>query len=220
MTVSSFREPRVIDTVPSMNDAATPDRFEEKVLRLLPDLYATALGMLENEADAEDLVAETVARAWSALGDLESEDRFRGWIFRILTNACIDRYRSRAARPDPVAYTEDPEESDVSFSLFERLHQPFLLWGGGNPEQKFLNRLLREDLRDAVRSLPLDYRVVVVLADVEGLSYREIADALEVPIGTVRSRLSRGRARLQKALWSHAVEAGLREDETPTGTSE
>lgn len=202
-----------------MNDAATPDRFEEKVLRLLPDLYATALGMLENEADAEDLVAETVARAWSALEDLESEDRFRGWIFRILTNACIDRYRSRAARPDPVPFTEDPEESDVSFSLFERLHQPFLLWGG-NPEQKFLNRLLREDLREAVRSLPLDYRLVVVLADVEGLSYREIADALEVPIGTVRSRLSRGRARLQETLWSHAVEAGLREDETPTGTSE
>ncbi len=219
MTVSSFREHRVIDNVPSMNDAATPDRFEEKVLRLLPDLYATALGMLENEADAEDLVAETVARAWSALGDLESEDRFRGWIFRILTNACIDRYRSRAARPDPVPFTEDPEESDVSFSLFERLHQPFLLWGG-NPEQKFLNRLLREDLREAVRSLPLDYRLVVVLADVEGLSYREIADALEVPIGTVRSRLSRGRARLQETLWSHAVEAGLREDETPTGTSE
>lgn len=202
-----------------MGHAVTPDRFEERVLRLLPDLYAAALGMLDNEADAEDLVAETVARAWSGLPDLESADRFRGWVFRILTNACIDRYRSRAARPDGVPYSEDPDESGGSFSLFERLHQPFLLWSG-NPEQEFLNRLLREDLREAIRGLPPEYRIVVVLADVQGLSYREIAEAVGIPIGTVRSRLARGRARLQEALWEHAVEAGLRDDETPTGTRE
>jgi RNA polymerase sigma-70 factor (ECF subfamily) len=97
----------------------------------------------------------------------------------------------------------------VEFSLFERLHQPFLLWWG-TPEQDFLDRLLREDLIRAIEALPERFRIVVVLADVQGLSYLEIAGSLEVPIGTVRSRLARGRALLQKALWDHACDAGLR----------
>jgi RNA polymerase sigma-70 factor (ECF subfamily) len=94
------------------------------------------------------------------------------------------------------------------FSLFERLHQPILLWWS-NPEQQFLDRLLRADLERAVDSLPENYRVVVVLADLQGLTYQEIADNLEVPIGTVRSRLARGRAMLQKALWRHGEDAGI-----------
>jgi RNA polymerase sigma-70 factor (ECF subfamily) len=97
----------------------------------------------------------------------------------------------------------------VEFSLFERLHQPFLLWWS-SPEQTFLDRLLREDLIRAIEALPEPFRIVVVLADVQGLSYGDIARSLEVPIGTVRSRLGRGRARLQKALWDHACDAGLR----------
>jgi RNA polymerase sigma-70 factor, ECF subfamily len=103
---------------------------------------------------------------------------------------------------------EAREEQEEPFSLFERLHQPFLLWWG-SPEQEFLDKLLREDLECAVDALPEVYRVVVVLADLQGFSYQEIADALGLRIGTVRSRLARGRSLLQKALWEHAVDAGL-----------
>lgn len=93
-----------------------------------------------------------------------------------------------------------------------RLHQPLLLWWG-NPEQEFLNKLLRRDLERAIDALPEAFRVVVVLAELEGFTYPEIAAMLEVPVGTVRSRLSRGRACLQKALWEQALAAGLvRED--------
>ena len=92
--------------------------------------------------------------------------------------------------------------------MFERLHQPFLLWFS-TPEREFLDKLLREDLERAIDQLPEAFRVAVVLADVQGLSYQEIAHALRIPIGTVRSRLARGRAALQKALWQHGLDAGL-----------
>ena len=106
---------------------------------------------------------------------------------------------------------EDPEESgdEPEFSLFEKLHQPFLLWWS-NPEQEFLDQVLRADIERALDALPEVFRVVVVLAELEGFTYREIADMLNVPIGTVRSRLARGRAMLQKLLWAQAQEAGLR----------
>jgi RNA polymerase sigma-70 factor (ECF subfamily) len=100
------------------------------------------------------------------------------------------------------------------FSLFEHLHQPILLWWG-NPEQDFLNRLLRDDLVRAIDGLPDPYRTVVVLVDVREMPYREVATALNVPIGTVRSRLARGRSMLQKALWENAREAGLRYSSQP-----
>ena len=180
--------------------------FEREVVSVLPDLYGTALRLSKNPADAEDLVAEAVAKAWASLDALHDERRFRGWIFRILTNTFISGCRSLRNRPVHESLMED--ESEASFSLFERLHQPFLLWWG-NPEQEFLDKLLREDLEAAVDALPEAFRVVVVLADLQGFSYQEISEALEVPIGTVRSRLARGRALLQKALWEHGKDAGL-----------
>jgi RNA polymerase sigma-70 factor (ECF subfamily) len=100
-------------------------------------------------------------------------------------------------------------EEETEFALFDRLHQPFLLWWG-TPEQDFLDRLLREDLVRAIEALPDRFRVVVVMADLQGLSYGEIAASLQVPVGTVRSRLARGRGLLQKSLWEHACDAGLR----------
>lgn len=178
--------------------------FERQILDALPDLYGAALRLARNHADAEDLVADSVAKAWSHLAQLEDRARLRGWLFRILSNTFLSR-RRRAAREIPLDGEGGPGED---FSLFERLHQPFLLWWG-NPEQEFLNRLLREDVERAVDQLPDAYRVVVVLADFQGLSYAEIAAALDVPVGTVRSRLARGRARLQLALWNHACDAGL-----------
>jgi RNA polymerase sigma-70 factor, ECF subfamily len=180
--------------------------FEHEVLGALRDLLGTAQHLRRNRADAEDLVAEAVARAWIKLDTLEDRGRFRGWIFRILTNLYRADCRSRAVRGDQ----ESLEEGEENFSLFERLHQPFLLWWG-NPEQGFLDRLLREDLETAIEALPEEFRLAVVLADVQGFSYQEISDLVGVPIGTVRSRLSRGRSLLQKALWLHANDAGLRE---------
>lgn len=178
--------------------------FEHAVLSVLPELLGTARRLAKNREDAEDLAAEAITRAWLHRGSLRERDRFAGWILRILTNLFLSRRRMEASRPEETCLDEEAE-----FSLFERLHQPFLLWWS-TPEQEFLDRLLREDLIRAIEALPERFRVVVVLADVQGFSYGEIAGSLEVPIGTVRSRLSRGRALLQKALWEHACDAGLR----------
>lgn len=181
--------------------------FCDVVTPLLPELYGTARRLTKNPTDAEDLVAEAVARAWRGRASLADRGAFRHWIHRILANTYTTWWRSAKVRPvaEPLL---DENSADESFSLFERLHQPFLLWFG-TPEQEFLNKLLREDLERAIDSLPETFRVPVVLADVQGLSYQEIAENLGVPIGTVRSRLARGRAALQKSLWQHGIDAGL-----------
>lgn len=188
-----------------MNDR---EWFERETLGALPELFGTALRLAKNAADAEDLVAEAVAKAWTNLDSLKDRARFRGWVFRILANVFISGCRARASAP---TLSLDSDDDAEPFSLFEPLHQPFLLWWG-NPEQEFLDRLLREDLERAVDALPEVYRVPVIMADVQGLSYQEIAETLDVPVGTVRSRLARGRSRLQKSLWRHAVDAGLVSD--------
>lgn len=111
-------------------------------------------------------------------------------------------------RSQAEAFAEHPSDAETTFSLFEELHQLFLLrWG--NPEKDFLNKLLAKDLEQAVDALPEAFRIVIVLSDVEGFSYHEISEILKVPVGTVRSRLARGRGLLQKALWDHANDAGL-----------
>lgn len=184
--------------------------FEEEVMALLPELLSAARYMADRRADAEEVVAETVARAWERREDLRERDRFRGWIFRILRNCYLARRRARDRRPDEVPLPGGREE-DGSFSLFERLHQPFLLWWG-NPEEKFFDSLLREDLERAVEELPEAYRSTLVLVDVQGFSYAEAAEVLDVPVGTVRSRLSRARSRLKESLWEHAADRGLVRD--------
>jgi RNA polymerase sigma-70 factor (ECF subfamily) len=181
--------------------------FEREVVSALPALYGTALRLAKNPADAEDLVAEAIAKAWTGLSSLHDRSCFGAWLFRILNNRFISDCRARAAEP-ALDSLDGRESEDQSFSLFERLHQPFLLWWG-NTEQEFLDRVLRDDLERAVDALPEAYRVVVVMSDLQNLPYQEIADTLGVPIGTVRSRLARGRSLLQKALWEHGVDAGL-----------
>jgi len=183
-----------------------PTWFGAEVQRLLPELFGTALRLTRNRADAEDLVADAVARAWVAREALERADRFRGWMFRILTNAFLSGRRAAAARPREESLDDNVETEQ--FSLFERLHQPFLLWWS-NPERAFLDRLLREDLERAIDSLPDPFRIVVLMVDVQGWSYADAAEALDVPVGTVRSRLARGRGALQRALWEQARDAGL-----------
>jgi RNA polymerase sigma-70 factor (ECF subfamily) len=178
--------------------------FEPCVLEVLPRLVATARRLTRNREDAEDLVAEAITRAWLHRTSLRDRERFAGWILRIVTNLFLSQRRSEASRPEETCL-----EGDGEFSLFERLHQPFLLWWG-TPEQEFLDRLLREDLCRAIDGLPDPFRVVVIMADLQSLSYGEIATLLEVPVGTIRSRLARGRGLLQQALWEQACDAGLR----------
>ena len=184
------------------------DAFETHVLAILGPLHGVARRLTKNEADAEDLVAESVTRAWQARASLADTRAFRAWMFRILTNTFISERRKMLARPREEQLVDESSEREEGFSLFEHLHQPFLLWFA-NPEQEFLDKLLREDLDRALAALPEHYRVVVVLADVEGLKYGEMAEALDLPIGTIRSRLARGRSALQRTLWSVARDHGL-----------
>lgn len=178
--------------------------FESSLLGVLPDLLSTAVRLTRNPADAEDLVAETTARAWLNLRSLRERERFRGWIFRILTNLYLTSRRTAASRPAEESL--DPGGAD--FSLFEHLHQPFLLWWS-TPEQEFLDKLDRETLIRAIDALPEPYRVAVTLVDVQEFSYQEVSGLLDVPVGTVRSRLARGRSLLQQDLWSQAADLGL-----------
>ena len=192
-----------------MTDDGDRAFFRAEVERLMDRLYGTALRLTRNPADAEDLVSEAVTRAWANFGRLADRRAFPKWLFRILANTFISDRRRARREPCEAGTAADRAEP---FSLFEKLHQPFLLWWG-NPEQELIDKLLREDIERALDSLPADYRTVVILAEINGYSYAEIAALLEVPIGTVRSRLSRARSLLQRALWTQAQAAGL-----PTGT--
>ncbi|WP_163574322.1 sigma-70 family RNA polymerase sigma factor [Halomonas faecis] len=194
-----------------MSDCPSDRRqwFEARLEPLLDRLYGTALRLTRHPDDAEDIVAEAVAKAWQRLDELRDPARFDAWLFHILSNTFISEWRRRRCRPQPA---NDPdaverlEESD--FTLFQQLHQPFLLWWG-NLEEQFFNRLLQRDLERAVDSLPDAFRVVIVLVEVQGYTYEEVSRLLGVPLGTVRSRLSRARGQLQKRLWRQAREAGI-----------
>lgn len=195
-----------------MAETAAIDRralFKDEVTANMNALYGTALRMTRKPEDAEDLVADAVAKAWAALDTLKDTGQFRAWIFRILTNTFISDYRKRKNAPDTESFDDSTAgDGGENFSLFEKLHQPFLLWWN-NPEQEFINKLLREDISKAIDQLPEGFRTTVVLVDVEGFSYQETAAIMDVPIGTVRSRLKRARGQLQRTLWAQAREAGL-----------
>jgi RNA polymerase sigma-70 factor (ECF subfamily) len=192
-------------TIQMNSSAIDREWFERCVVEVLPDLFGAALRLTRNRADADDLVAEAVAKGWTHLDTLTDRTRFRGWLFRILTNGFLSARRVDARRG---VHEPLEDETDDTFSIFEQLHAPILLWWG-NPEQEFLDKLLREDLERAVDALPEPFRVVLVLADMQGCAYQEIAETLKIPIGTVRSRLARARGLVQRALWRHAQELGL-----------
>ena len=182
--------------------------FETRVLAILGPLHGVARRLTKNEADAEDLVAESVTRAWRGRASLTDAGAFRAWMFRILSNTFISERRKMLARPREELLVDESRDAADTFSIFERLQQRSAQ-SSANPEQEFLDKLLREDLDRALAALPEHHRVVVVLADVEGLTYGEIADALDVPVGTVRSRLARARCALQRTLWAVARDRGL-----------
>lgn len=189
--------------------------FSQQVQANMDSLYSLALRLTRNSADAEDLVAESVTKAWSSLHSLDDENRFRPWIFRILHNGFISDYRKKSVRPVESCYDEAPEHDDreVISSLLIKESDEFMHWWA-NPEREFSNKLLGEDIMSAIESLPESFRVTILLVNVEGLSYDEAARVLDVPPGTIRSRMKRGRTLLQKSLWEHAKDAGLIDTDT------
>jgi RNA polymerase sigma-70 factor (ECF subfamily) len=173
-------------------------------------LYGLAMRLARNEADAEDLVAETVTKAWQAFDTLDDPDRLRPWVFRILRNHFISEYRKKRARPRLVSIDDqDDDSSDGSvISILDRQTDDFLQWWA-NPETEVANRLLGEQIMAAIDELPESFREAIMLVNVDGLRYDEAAAVLGVPPGTIRSRMKRGRTLLQKALWVQAKDAGL-----------
>ncbi|HEX7055073.1 MAG TPA: RNA polymerase sigma factor [Burkholderiales bacterium] len=180
--------------------------FGAEVERLSDRLYGSALRFTRNAEDAEDLVAEALAKAWAKRDELRDPQAFEGWLLRILANTFMSQWRHRRASPEVPMQGEDGEGEP--FSLFERLHQPFLLWWS-NPEDAAVQAFLREDMERALDALPDPYRLAVILVDVQGHGYADAAALLGVPVGTVRSRLARARSQLQRELWRHALDAGL-----------
>ncbi|MGH2731950.1 MAG: sigma-70 family RNA polymerase sigma factor [Actinomycetota bacterium] len=178
-------------------------RFEADALVFAGPLYGAALRMTRNRADAEDLVQETYLRAFRAWDRFEPGTNLKAWLFKILTNLFITGYRQRQREPVIVS-TEDTGEFDLYRSL--GFAEPEI---ARSAEAVVLESLVDEEVTQALSNLPEAFRVAVLLADVEGFAYREIADMVGVPIGTVMSRLHRGRKALQKTLWNLAMTRGL-----------
>jgi RNA polymerase sigma-70 factor (ECF subfamily) len=173
---------------------ADPATFEADVMPLVPQLYSAARRMTRNQADAEDVLQETLLRAYRGYRTFKAGTNLRAWLYRVLTNTFINRYRQQARQP---AEVELGELEDLY--LYRRLGQA--AGAARSAEEEALARFVDEDVKAAVEALPAVFRIPVLLADVEGFSYKEIARIMEVPIGTVMSRLHRGRKALQKALW-------------------
>ena len=167
-------------------------------------LYSAAMRMTRNPADAEDLVQETYLRAYRGFGGFQEGTNLKAWLYRILTNTYINMYRAKKRRPDEVDF-DDAED----FYLFRRIGGLEAAEAGRTPETLVLDSMPEAVIKEAIEALPEQFRVAVLLADVEGFSYKEIAEITGVPIGTVMSRLHRGRKQLQARLWDFAVERGL-----------
>ena len=177
--------------------------FEEQSLQHLDALYRTALRMTRNPSDAEDLVQDALVRAFRFYDRFEQGTNFRAWLFKILTNTYINRYRKVSNAPR-VESIDDTEE----FALYNHLDTEAAS-RGGSVEAQVLDRFAEEDIKEAIEALPPQYRMTVLLADVEGFSYNDIAEITNVKKGTVMSRLFRGRRLLQKALIDQARAAGF-----------
>ena len=183
-----------------MADQAT---FQDEALAYAEALYSAAMRMTRNAADAEDLVQETFLKAYRAYPRFEEGTNLRAWLYRILTNTYINTYRAKQRRPE-VTDVEDVED----LYLYKRVAGADGTMSD-SAEAEVLATITDDEIKDALDSLPEAFRLAVYLADVEGFSYAEIAEITEVPMGTVMSRLHRGRKALQKALTPYAEAHGL-----------
>ena len=183
--------------------------FEAAAMPFVDSLYNTAFRMTRNAEDAEDLVQESYLKAYKYYDKFQEGTNFKAWLFKILKNTFINNYRRRQQRPpqSDFAEIEDSFETQVSDEVKRRIK---------SPEEELLEDVLDEDVQRALDDLPTDYRMAVVLADLEGFSYKEIAEILELPVGTVMSRLYRGRKLLEESMLSYARDHGyLRENAEP-----
>jgi RNA polymerase sigma-70 factor (ECF subfamily) len=184
---------------------ADPARFAEMTMPYMSALYAAAMRMTRNPADAEDLVQETYLRAFRGFEGFREGTNLKAWLYKILTNTFINTYRARKRRPDQVDL-DDVED----FYLFRRIGGLESAEASRTAESEVLDAIPDAEVKEALESLPEQFRMAVILADIEGFSYKEIAEILDVPIGTVMSRIHRGRRQLQKRLWEYAERHNLR----------
>jgi len=185
-----------------MADQAT---FTDVAMEFMPSLYSAALRMTRNASDAEDLVQETYLKAYRSFASFQEGTNLRAWLYRILTNTFINSYRSAQRRPETPVDVEDVED----LYLYKRMSGSGGSEPGRSAEDEALERFTDDDVKSALEALPENFRMAVLLADVEGFSYKEISDITDVPIGTVMSRIHRGRRALQKALHEFAEARGL-----------
>ena len=189
--------------------------FAEQALPLAPQLYSAALRMTRNPSDAEDLVQETYLKGYRSFRTFAEGTNLRAWLFRILTNTYINIYRAKQRRP------EETELDDLQdFYLYRRIGGIEEALAARSAEDELMDVFTDDEVKQALEDLPENFRLPVLLADVEGFSYKEIAEMLEIPIGTVMSRLHRGRKAMQKALFDFAEQRGLTAPPEPTPSDE
>jgi RNA polymerase sigma-70 factor (ECF subfamily) len=193
----------VAETTPVRLSPEDEERFRADALPLLDSLYGAALRMTRNPADAEDLVQETMLRAYRSFERFEPGTNLKAWLFRILTNAYINTYRKRQREPQKIS-----QDQIEDFDLYQELKDHDSRYQA-TPESIVLDSLVDSDILEAIEDLPDQFRLAVILSDIEGFSYAEMAEIMDVPMGTVMSRLHRGRKALQRRLWDLARDRGI-----------
>ena len=183
---------------------STKDQFTSDAMQYAAQLFSTALRMTRSRSDAEDLVQETYIKGWRSFHTFQEGTNLRAWLFRIMTNTYINKYNAKKRKGTEVEL-DDVEE----LFLYKRLGSIDQSQLSSSAEDQMLELFTDDEVKNALEELPEDFRVPVLLSDVDGFSYKEIAEMLEIPIGTVMSRLHRGRKAMQKMLYEYARERGL-----------